>query len=266
MTDADRSRLLARLDVERQDLSLHPSLARVGDIVRYIDRIGTTSEIVYSSLQAGELDAAAAAEVAYFNDIGHSFEWKAYAHDAPGDLFDRLRRLGFDIGDEEAVVVAEVVRVLAAEDPGHVVRPVTDASGFDDYMQVRMAAFPDTSPELADSLRAQLRDSPDSLGLCVAYVDGVPVGSARSGFHPRSWFCGLAGGGVIPSYRGYGVYRSMVAHRARAASSRGVPWLQVDALPTSRPILERLGFVAITSTCPCLWPLSKGMMSHHESS
>jgi len=45
-----------------------------------------------------------------------------------------------------------------------------------------------------------------------------------------------------------------------------VPWLQVDALPTSRPILERLGFVAITSTCPCLWPLSKGMMSHHESS
>ena len=260
LTEAERSELLARLDAERQDLSLSSARVQAGDIVRHVDPIGTASEVVYSSLETEQFDAAARAEVAYFHELGHNFEWKAYTHDAPGRLFDRLKALGFDIGDEEAVVVAEVDRVLTAEDPGHDVRQVTDTAGFADYMQVRIQVFPDTSPELADHLKAQLLDDPDSLGLCVAYIDGLPVGSARNSFHPKSWFCGLQGGGVIESRRGYGVYRSMVAHRARDASARGVSWLKVDALPTSRRILERLGFVAITSTRPCLWPFSKGLM------
>ena len=258
LSESQCAELLARLDAERQDLTLNSSLVRSGDIVRYIDRIGTTSYIVYSALESEQFEAAVRAEISYFQEIGHSFEWKAYSHDSPGRLFDRLRAAGFDIGDEEAVVVAEIDRVLLAEDPGHDVRQVTDAAGFADYMQVRMQVFPDTSPELATNLTAQLHDDPDSLKLCVAYVDGLPVGSARSGFHPRSWFCGLAGGGVIEPHRGCGIYRSMVAHRARDASARGVSWLKVDALPTSRPILERLGFVTITATRPCMWPLSKG--------
>jgi len=37
------------------------------------------------------------------------------------------------------------------------------------------------------------------------------------------------------------------------AASRGVPYLYVDASPDSRPILERLGFVAVTTTTPYVW-------------
>ena len=33
----------------------------------------------------------------------------------------------------------------------------------------------------------------------------------------------------------------------------GARYLSVDALPTSRPILERLGFVRLTDSWPCTW-------------
>jgi len=44
-----------------------------------------------------------------------------------------------------------------------------------------------------------------------------------------------------------------VAHRATVAAERGYRYLRVDASPESRPILERLGFVAITTVTPYAW-------------
>jgi hypothetical protein len=44
-----------------------------------------------------------------------------------------------------------------------------------------------------------------------------------------------------------------VAARARDARAFGARYLIVDALPTSRPILERLGFQWLTDTWPCEW-------------
>ncbi len=43
------------------------------------------------------------------------------------------------------------------------------------------------------------------------------------------------------------------ATRARLAVARGIRYLQVDASASSRPILERLGFVAVTTTTPYVW-------------
>ncbi len=40
-------------------------------------------------------------------------------------------------------------------------------------------------------------------------------------------------------------------------SSLGARYLQVDALPTSRPVLERLGFQWLTDTYPCEWESPK---------
>ncbi|MDF3147385.1 GNAT family N-acetyltransferase, partial [Streptomyces sp. T21Q-yed] len=53
--------------------------------------------------------------------------------------------------------------------------------------------------------------------------------------------------------RGRGIYRALVAHRARAAVDRGYRYLQVDAMSTSRPILERLGFEPLTTTTPYVY-------------
>jgi hypothetical protein len=44
-----------------------------------------------------------------------------------------------------------------------------------------------------------------------------------------------------------------VAYRANLAAERSFRYLQVDASSESRPILERLGFTAVTTTTPYVW-------------
>ena len=78
----------------------------------------------------------------------------------------------------------------------------------------------------------------------VAIVDGQPVSGGRVDFEDGVEFAGLFGGITLPEYRRRGLYRATVAKRAELARERGYRWLYSDALPTSRPILERLGFVA----------------------
>ena len=78
----------------------------------------------------------------------------------------------------------------------------------------------------------------------------LSVSAARMELVPGTRFAGLWGGGTVEGWRGRGIYRALVAHRARAAVARGYRYLQVDAMATSRPILERLGFEPMTTTQP----------------
>ncbi|MDX6313211.1 MAG: hypothetical protein QOF44_2675, partial [Streptomyces sp.] len=63
-------------------------------------------------------------------------------------------------------------------------------------------------------------------------------------------FASLWGGGTVPAWRGRGIYRALVSHRAGIAAELGYRFLQVDASSQSRPILERLGFTALSTTTP----------------
>ena len=69
-------------------------------------------------------------------------------------------------------------------------------------------------------------------------------------FHEGTDFASLWGGGTLPEWRGRGVFRTLVGHRAVLARDRGFRYLQVDALPTSRPILERMCFHPLPETTP----------------
>ncbi len=57
-------------------------------------------------------------------------------------------------------------------------------------------------------------------------------------------------GATLKDWRGRGIYRSTVAHRANLALERGFRYLEIDASKDSRPILERLGFTPVTTTTP----------------
>ena len=92
----------------------------------------------------------------------------------------------------------------------------------------------------------------------VAYVEGEPVSGGRVDFEDGVDFAGLYGGITLPEFRGRGLYRATVAKRAELARERGYRWLYSDALPTSRPILERLGFVPLTTTTPFVIPAATG--------
>jgi GNAT superfamily N-acetyltransferase len=93
---------------------------------------------------------------------------------------------------------------------------------------------------------------PGSLTVHVAEVAGEIVSAAWVRFRGGS-FATLHGGGTLPEWRGRGIYRALVAERARLALEHGYARLAVDTSEASRPILERLGFAAITTTTPYIW-------------
>ncbi len=71
--------------------------------------------------------------------------------------------------------------------------------------------------------------------------------------YKRQGFAGLWGGGTAAPWRGMGIYRAMVAHRAGLAAELGYRYLQVDATDDSAPILRRLGFSALSTTTPYVY-------------
>jgi hypothetical protein len=138
------------------------------------------------------------------------------------------------------------------EDRGDV-RCIERLEQIDDFRRVSEAVFEKNRETIANELAASLRaGSPHHRGY-IAYSAGRPVSVGRLQTHPQSWFGGLYGGGTLIEFRGQGFYRAVVAARARDAIAIGAKYLRVDALPTSRPILERLGFEWITDTWPCEW-------------
>ena len=120
-----------------------------------------------------------------------------------------------------------------------------DHAGIADLVAVSDAAFGRAEPWRSDQLAGRLDDPTQAL--FVAYDGRRPVSSGRIELAPGKAFAGLYGGGTVPDYQGRGAYRALVAARAVHARRLGHRYLTVDARETSRPILERLGFVALAT-------------------
>ena len=89
-----------------------------------------------------------------------------------------------------------------------------------------------------------------------AEVGDQVVGAGTLDIVRGTEFAGLWGGGVLAAYRGRGIYAALVSVRARAAVERGVRFMHSDCTAMSRPILERSGLVAVTTTTPYEWKRS----------
>ena len=252
----------ARLDAERRTLARDGEAVEVQPSVTRLSGPGGAYHVVaFSSLGADDVDAVIAEQVAHFERLGAPFEWKVYAHDRPADLRDRLSRAGFDVGPMEAVLVLDLQRP-----PEWVGRPslheVVRVERPEQVELFRAAAeeifgkdYGLTAGQLLAGIAAR---STQHVGY-LAMEAGAAVSIGRLYTHPDSHFGGLYGGGTRSAFRGRGLYRAVVAARARDAARLGAQYLIVDALPTSRPILERLGFEHLTDTWPCEWrPVSRG--------
>ncbi|MFG2720442.1 GNAT family N-acetyltransferase [Streptomyces sp. NPDC048416] len=224
---------------------------RSGDVVRQVGPAPVWNGVLWSDLTAANADAHIASQVSHFASCGTEWEWKLYAHDCPADLGRRLLAAGFSAEPEETVMVARVAELpLGVEQIPGTLRPVTDAAGVRLMTEVHTGAFGSDSSRLGERLLAQFAEAPDTVIGVVAMAGDQPVSAARMDFHPGTEFASLWGGGTLPEWRGRGIYRALVAHRARIAARRGYRYLQVDASAQSRPILRRLGFVPLTVTTP----------------
>ncbi|MGW0089718.1 GNAT family N-acetyltransferase [Streptomyces sp. NPDC003328] len=225
-------------------------------VVRQVGSAHDWNGIVWSDLDEATADAVIAEQVRYFAELGREFEWKLYGHDLPVDLGKRLRAAGFTPEPEETLMVAEVADLTLDVEPPEGVRlvPVTEPASVDLVADVHRRAFGTDSTRLRDQLLAQLSGDSDQVVAVLALAGDEPVSAARMELVPGTRFAGLWGGGTIPAWRGRGVYRALVAHRAEVAASRGYRYVQVDASGQSRPILARLGFEPLTTTTPYVSP------------
>ncbi|MGP3632761.1 GNAT family N-acetyltransferase [Streptomyces sp. 24-1644] len=231
---------------------------RAGDVVRQVGTADDWNGVVWSApdLDPVRADAAIAAQVAYFTSLGHDeFEWKVYTHDRPADLPERLRAAGFVPEPPETLLVAPVASLptVVQLPEGIELRTVTDAAGVELMGRAHEEAFGTDWSRLGHQVLTRLKEDPDSFVGVLAMAGEEPVSSARMEFCPGTGFAGLWGGGTVAPWRGKGIYRALVAFRARIAAERGYRHLQVDATDQSAPILRRLGFSELSTTTPYVY-------------
>jgi GNAT superfamily N-acetyltransferase len=229
---------------------------RDGPLVRvHYPRRGFVSYRTLEGIDAAELDELIARQIEHFAARGEAFEWKTRGHDKPVDLPQRLRAAGFVPEDPETVLIG--VTADLATDPalpeGVSLRAVIHDADLHRIAGLESAVWAADRSWLADDLRQRIAAAPDEIEILVADTDHVVVSAAWLVYKPGTDFAGLWGGATLAGWRGRGIYRALVARRAQLAVARGVKYLQVDASDNSRPILERLGFVAVTTTTPYVW-------------
>lgn len=223
---------------------------RADGVVRVVAPTPGWRGVVWSALDPAGADAAIAAQVRRF--AGERWEWKHHDHDAPPDLPARLRAAGLVAEPPETVMVAE----LAALDlevrapPGVHLMPVTDPAGIEALVRFYDDVFGGNHTAIGLELAAGFEHRPEANRAWLAVARGVPVGAGRLVLPEGTAFASLWGGGVAPAWRGRGVFRALVAHRAALAEAAGYRFLHVDASSESRPILRRLGFAELGTATP----------------
>jgi len=207
-------------------------------------------------IEGGALDELIARQVAFFAARGERFEWKLHGHDLPADLPERLVAAGFVPEEQETLLIAPI-EVLTAEAtlPEDVtIREVVEREDMKRIAELNSVVY-DRSADFGwmDELAAERVADPDGLRIFAAEAGDLMISAAWVRFPSGTEFATYWGGATHPDWRGRGIYRALVAHRARLAAGRGCRYVQVDASDDSNPILQRLGFVPVTTTTPYVW-------------
>ena len=202
-----------------------------------------------------ELDTLIARQRDFYAARGEAVEWKTRAHDLPADLTDRLATAGFVAEGSETVLIGKSADLAA--DPvlpdGVTLRRVTAGSDLQRVADMESTVWGEDWSWLADDLAARIESAPDNTVILVAEAGTEVVCAAWLVFKDGIDFAGLWGGSTLKEWRGQGIYRALVAHRAQLAAARDVPYVYVDASADSAPILTRLGLHAVTTTTPYVW-------------
>jgi hypothetical protein len=192
----------------------------------------------------------------YLRDPGiNRVEWKTRGHDHAPGLHDALLNDGFTPDEPESIMIGEA-RTLAVDvrvPAGVRLRRVTAEADVRAMCAMLAAVFDDPdSDDEADALLRRLTFD-DGMELWVAEIQGQIISAGRLEPVRGSQFAGIWGGATRPEWRGLGIYRALTAARARSALRAGKTLIHSDSNEYSRPILERAGLVALSTTTPYRW-------------
>ena len=254
MLDLYNNQLRAHVPVH---LPADATVEREGPVVRTIGfgRYGWVEYRELGDVSEAELDRLIQAQVTRFAERNEPFEWKFHSHDRPSFIEERLAAAGFVAEELETVMIAESVAMVdrGRTPAGVALRQVRDRVDFERISEMEAAVWGSDESWHADTFEQELAADPAGLAIFVAEADGIVVSAGWVRFPSDTDFATLWGGATLPEWRGRGIYRALVFRRAQLAAERERRYIEVDASPESRPILERLGFRAITQTRPYVW-------------
>ena len=268
MTESSAARLADLLKAHDEDLRTESEFEGATDVTRigplWLGRYAERGFVSYSDLGGAtgtELDDLIGAAIGHFaGDPGlDSFEWKTRGHDAPVDLDHHLVAAGFVAADPETVMIGEtaVLARMVGEPSGVVIRRAGDTGDLVEDVRaigvLHREVFGPDSPNMDEQLLAAIAADPAGNELWLAEAGGRVVAAGRLVRVRGGRFAGLFGGATDPEWRHAGIYRALTAARARSAIAMGAELVYAECTEFSRPILERAGLVAVTTTTPYLW-------------
>lgn len=174
-------------------------------------------------------------------------EWELGESCTPPDLIERLAVLGIVPDENEPLVIGMMLESGSAvhEPRGATARRVASVDELVAARRIQHLAFGGVADEVGyDQAEADFASEGVIGSTFIAFVGEQPVAAGYASYTPLGLV--LFGGATLPSARGRGAYRALVAARAREAADRGTPVLVTHAGQMSLPILERLGFTPVT--------------------
>jgi GNAT superfamily N-acetyltransferase len=263
VNDLDRNTLLAAYDTRLRARVPDPlpggvTVEHDGPLIRIrgLDEGGFLTYVSLDGLAGDPLADLIERQRALFAELGEPVEWKLHGHDRPADLAERLRAAGFRAQAQETVVVgpaASLAATLPVLPTGVRLREVGARADLERVARMEEEVWGDSRGWLADGLAKEIRADPQGLTVVLAEAGTDVVSAGWIRYVRGTGFATLWGGSTLPQWRRKGIYRALVTYRARLAAARGFTLLQVDASEDSRPILQRLGFVALTTTTPYVY-------------
>ncbi|MCL4870045.1 MAG: N-acetyltransferase [Anaerolineae bacterium] len=254
----NKAELLALYDQDQRRNINYPGMRRevTANVVRHIDgsEIGE-GMISYSQLHEGNVDQVIGEQIEYFESLGQDFEWKVYDYDTPPNLQERLKSNGLIVEEPEAVMVLDLDSApdLFWQPVRHKVQRITNVEKLADVQMIEQQVWDEDASWVLHLLGDALNNHPERMSVYAAYVNEQPASAAWIYFPENSQFASLWGGATISRFRKQGLFTALLAVRAQEAKARQVRFLTVDAMPMSRPILEKVGFAMIAYAYPCKW-------------
>ncbi|MBI3943492.1 MAG: GNAT family N-acetyltransferase [Chloroflexi bacterium] len=245
----DMQEILMLFDKEQRLEIEYPGARKevLPQLVRFVRPAPGMNFVLYSCLDEVTADAVIEEQIAYFSPMNQPFEWIVYDHDKPASLKDRLVAHGFKPDDPGALMVLDLLEAPAAllAPVTADVRPITRRDQLEDVIRIEEQVWGGKFGWIKQRMGDHL-EIPGYLSVYVAYVEGQPVCTGWTYFHPNSHFVGLWGGSTVEAYRHQGLYTAILSIRVQEAIRRGYRYLLINAGPMSQPIVARHGFQLLT--------------------